>query len=95
MKRILIILLIPVIILIITPFILFPFLAINEPSGAKVAVVEGWMGLSHAQFEVPIDFIHKKGGATVVWMLIVGHAGAALYHHYALRDRTLIKMTTG
>ncbi len=59
------------------------------------AVVEGWMGLSHAQFEVPIDFIHKKGGATVVWMLIVGHAGAALYHHYALRDRTLIKMTTG
>lgn len=43
MKRILIILLIPVIILIITPFVLFPFLAINEPSGAKVAVVEGWI----------------------------------------------------
>lgn len=58
-------------------------------------VVEGWVGLSFEQFEVPMDFIHKNGGATVVWMLILGHAGAALYHHYVLRDRTLIKMTTG
>jgi cytochrome b561 len=58
-------------------------------------VVAGWMGLSFEEFEGPIDFIHKRGGATVVWMLIVGHAAAALYHHYVLRDRTLIKMTTG
>lgn len=66
-----------------------------EDTALFKTVVEGWMGLTHAKFEVPIDFIHKKGGATVVWMLIVGHIGAALYHHFALRDRTLLKMTTG
>lgn len=58
-------------------------------------VVNGWMGLSFEEFEVPIDFIHKQGGATIVWMLILGHTGAALYHHYALKDRTLIKMISG
>lgn len=59
------------------------------------AVVEGRMGLTFEEFELPIDFIHKQGGAYVVWVLIMGHAGAALYHHFVLRDRTLIKMTTG
>ena len=59
------------------------------------ALVEGWMGLSFKEFEVPVDFIHKQGGATVVWMLILGHAAAALYHHCILKDRTLVKMTTG
>lgn len=59
------------------------------------ALVEGWMGLSFKEFEVPVDFIHKQGGATVVWILILGHAAAALYHHYILKDRTLVKMTTG
>lgn len=58
-------------------------------------VVEGWMGLDFEEFEGPVDFIHKQGGATVVWMLIVGHAAAALYHHVMLGDRTLVKMTTG
>ncbi|HRO48736.1 MAG TPA: cytochrome b [Hyphomicrobium sp.] len=59
------------------------------------ALVEGWMGLSFKEFDVPVDFIHKQGGATVVWMLILGHAAAALYHHCILKDRTLVKMTTG
>lgn len=59
------------------------------------ALVEGWMGLSFKEFEVPVDFIHKQGGATVVWMPILGHAAAALYHHCILKDRTLVKMTTG
>ena len=59
------------------------------------ALVEGWMGLSFKEFEVPVDVIHKQGGATVVWMLILGHAAAALYHHCVLKDRTLVKMTTG
>lgn len=58
-------------------------------------MVEGWLGMSFEEFEVPMDFIHKEGGATIVWMLIVGHAAAALYHHYALKDRTLIKMSSG
>ena len=43
-------------------------------------VVEGWMGLTWEQFEAPMDFIHKKGGAYVVWVLIAAHAAAALYH---------------
>ncbi|THF63019.1 cytochrome b [Pseudothauera nasutitermitis] len=58
-------------------------------------VVEGWMGLGFKEFEQPMDFIHKNGGAYLVWLLILGHAGAALYHHYTLEDRTLLKMTTG
>ncbi|MEH3117518.1 MAG: hypothetical protein PGN25_07895 [Methylorubrum populi] len=39
-----------------------------------------------------MDFIHKNGGAYRVWPLNLGHAIAALYHHYVLRDRTLLKM---
>ncbi len=58
-------------------------------------VVEGGMGLDFEAFEKPIDFVHKKGGAWLVWILILGHAGAALYHHFVLKDRTLVKMTTG
>jgi len=59
------------------------------------ALVQGGLGMSFEEFEVPVDFIHKQGGATIVWILILGHAGAALYHHYVLQDRTLVKMTTG
>lgn len=29
-------------------------------------VVQGWMGLTWAQFEAPMDFIYKKGGAYFV-----------------------------
>ncbi|HEY0924331.1 cytochrome b [Rheinheimera pacifica] len=55
-------------------------------------VVANGMGLSFEQFEAPMDFIHKQGGAYVVWLLILGHAGAAFYHHLKLKDRTLLKM---
>lgn len=59
-------------------------------------LVADYLGLTFEQFEKPVDFFHKNiMGAWLVWILIVGHAGAALYHHYALRDRTLLKMTTG
>lgn len=44
------------------------------------------------EFEKPFDFIHKNSGAYLVWVLILGHAAAALYHHYALRDATLTRM---
>lgn len=57
----------------------------------KIAI-EGWLGLTFEQFEAPIDFIHKKGGEYVVWVIILGHAAAALYHHFKLKDRTLLKM---
>ena len=57
------------------------------------AIQEG-LGISFEEFEKPIDFIHKEIlGAWLVWMLIVGHILAALYHHFVKKDRTLKKMT--
>ena len=54
------------------------------------------LGLSFKEFEKPIDFIHKDiMGAWVVWLLILGHVSAAMYHHFVKKDRTLYKMTTG
>lgn len=55
-------------------------------------VVEGWMALTWEDFEAPMDFIHKQGGAYVGWVLIVAHAGAALYHHYIRKDIVLKRM---
>jgi cytochrome b561 len=53
-----------------------------------------WM--TFEEFEKPIDFIHKEVlGAWLVWLLILGHAGAALFHHYVKKDRTLKRMTSG
>jgi cytochrome b561 len=56
------------------------------------SVIGSSMGLTFEQFEVPVDFIHKNGGAYLVWVLILGHAAAALYHHWRLKDLTLLKM---
>ena len=54
------------------------------------------LGLTFKEFEEPVDFFHKQiMGAWLVWMLIVGHAAAALHHHLVYKDRTLIKMTRG
>lgn len=51
---------------------------------------------SFKAFEAPIDFIHKDiMGAWLVWILIAGHAAAALFHHYVKKDRTLVRMTKG
>ncbi len=53
-------------------------------------------GMTFKEFEKPIDFIHKKVfGEWLVWLLILGHIAAALYHHFVKKDRTLYKMTTG
>lgn len=57
-----------------------------------------WIGqyMDFETFEKPIDFVHKKiMGEWLVWLLILGHALAALYHQRILHDRTLKKMTTG
>lgn len=56
-------------------------------------VINGWLGLTFEEFEKPIDFIHKKGGAYVVWVLILAHAAAAFYHHYIRKDDVLKRMT--
>ena len=59
------------------------------------SLVAGWLGMTFKEWEAPIDFIHKEIlGAWVVWLLILGHAAAAMYHHFVQRDRTLQKMTT-
>jgi cytochrome b561 len=45
------------------------------------------------EFEAPLDFVHRDvGGSKVVWMLIVVHVGAALYHHFYRRDGALVRM---
>ncbi|MDX1697863.1 MAG: cytochrome b [Thiohalobacterales bacterium] len=55
-----------------------------------------YLGLTFEEFEEPVDFFHKEiMGAWLVWLLIAGHAAAALYHHFVSRDRTLIRMTRG
>lgn len=52
-----------------------------------------YLGLTFEEFEAPVDFFHKKiMGAWLVWILIAGHAAAAFYHHFALKDRTFTKM---
>lgn len=67
-----------------------------EATSLYQTLVTNWMGLSFEEFEEPIDFFHKEiMGKWVVWMLILGHATAAMYHHFVKKDRTLIKMTRG
>ncbi|MFO7608667.1 MAG: cytochrome b/b6 domain-containing protein, partial [Candidatus Krumholzibacteriia bacterium] len=57
-------------------------------------LIQEGLGVIFKNFEASIDFIHKNIlGAWLVWMLIVGHVTAALYHHFVRKDRTLKKMT--
>lgn len=66
-----------------------------ESTQAFSILVTGWMGLEAEAFEDIVDEIHTTGGAWVVWVLIVGHILAALYHHFVKKDRTLRRMTGG
>lgn len=51
--------------------------------------------MTFKEFEKPFDFVHKEiMGAWVVWLLILGHISAALYHQFVKKDRTLNRMTT-
>lgn len=65
-----------------------------ENTNAFTYLVKDRMGISFEAFEKPLDFIHKDVfGAWLLWILILGHAIAALYHHFGKKDRTLKKMT--
>lgn len=76
-------------------FFLFDIQKFDDTWVFKQWVVQG-LNLTFEEFEKPIDFLHKEIlGVWLNWILILGHAGAALYHHFALKDRTLIKMTSG
>ena len=53
-------------------------------------VVAGWLGMTFEEFEEPMDFIHKRIlGEWVVWLLILGHVLAAVYHQYVRKDGTM------
>ncbi len=66
-----------------------------ESTQLFVSLVSNGLGITFKEFEEPIDFIHKNIlGAWLVWLLILGHVSAALYHHFGKKDRTLQKMTT-
>jgi len=51
------------------------------------------IGLTLKQLEGPADTVHSFLGSRIVWLLVVGHISAALYHHFISEDRTLSKMT--
>lgn len=51
------------------------------------------VGITLERLEDPAEHIHYVLGEWVLWILIVGHMLAALYHHFIRRDRTLYKMT--
>lgn len=58
------------------------------------SLVTNLSGISYKEFEAPLDFVHKNIlGAWLVWLLILGHVSAALYHHLVKNDKTLQKMT--
>jgi cytochrome b561 len=74
------------------------FFMFDIPSFKSTEVFTNNFGLdmTFEEFEKPFDFIHKKiMGEWLVWLLILGHALAALYHHFVKRDRTLRRMTAG
>lgn len=76
------------------------FLLFDIPKFESTAVFHSLIaepfGLTFKEFEKPIDFIHKNIlGEWVIWLLIAGHAGAAMFHHFVKKDRTLRKMTLG
>ncbi len=65
-----------------------------ESTALFESLVSNGLGMTFKEFEKPIDFIHKEIlGAWVVWLLILGHASAALYHHFVKKDNTLKRMT--
>jgi cytochrome b561 len=65
-----------------------------EETALFTALVSDGLGTTFEAFEKPVDFIHKDIlGAWVVWLLIVGHVLAAVYHHVVKKDRTLYRMS--
>ena len=65
-----------------------------EDTQLFTTLVSDRLGMTFKEFEKLVDFIHKDiMGAWVVWLLILGHVSAALYHQFVKKDRTLYKMT--
>ena len=76
-------------------FFMFEIAKFSDTTFSQV-LVEKILATNYEQFEQVVDFIHKELlGELILWLLILGHIGMALYHHYVKQDRTLKKMTTG
>jgi len=74
-------------------FFIFEIVKFEHTKLFSTLVGEG-LGITFKEFEKPVDSIHKDLlGAWLVWLLILGHVMAALYHHYIKKDRTIYKMT--
>ena len=74
-------------------FFLFDIPKFENTQMFSILVSDG-LGMTFKEFEKPVDFIHKDiMGAWIVWLLILGHVSAALYHQFVKKDRTLYKMT--
>ena len=57
-----------------------------------ILITQG-MGIDFRTFEAPLDLFHKQiSGALLLWMLILVHVSAALYHHFWQKDQTLVRM---
>ena len=64
-----------------------------EDTALFQSLVTGYFDMTFKEFEKPMDFIHKDVfGSWLVWILILGHVLAALYHTYVKKDQTLYKM---
>ena len=55
-------------------------------------LVAGMFELTWDEFEKPVDWLHHFLGKAVVWVFIVIHAAAALFHQFVRRDGTLTRM---
>ena len=74
-------------------FFLFDIPKFEDTALFELLVTNG-LGMTFQEFEVPMDFLHKEVmGRWLIWILILGHVSAALYHHFIMKDRTIYKMT--
>ena len=60
-------------------------------------MVAGWifetLGITADQWDDPFDTFHYRiCGPFIVWILVLMHAGAAIYHHTVQKDDVLRRM---
>lgn len=58
-----------------------------------------WLSQSFAldmeALEEPLHAFHHFVGEWVLWLLVLGHSGAALFHHFVRKDNVLRRMVPG
>jgi cytochrome b561 len=54
------------------------------------------LGVRYEQWEIPFDTFHYQiSGPFIVWVLVLVHVTAAVYHHAVLKDEVLTRMPPG